>query len=324
MNKNSNCQKFVKALLWLLRPPNWFIYIACPCVFAVVGVQLAVGGGARAAEYAVYTLSAYCLAVWVVNFPSFIKSAKAAAKRPAERFKVINTVKSTRFGESYFNSAEFRAGVSVFTGLAVDILYTIFRAIAGISNKSVWFVSMAVYYLVLAALRGNICVCLKQRQANESRKQRLWHTQREWYCYRRTGALLLVLNIPMGGMIVLMVTTNSGYQYAGYIIYLSALYTFYMVARSIVNLFKFRKIGSPALSAAKTVDFTSALMSLLGLQTALISRFSDDGEKFRVVMNSITGGFVFAGATALAVYMLIESARQRNAAADENGERADG
>ena len=45
----------------------------------------------------------------------------------------------------------------------------------------------------------------------------------------------------VGGMIVLMVRTNSGFTYPGYIIYLSALYTFYTMITVVVNVVKFRK-----------------------------------------------------------------------------------
>ena len=82
----------------------------------------------------------------------------------------------------------------------------------------------------------------------------------------------------VGGMIVLMVRTNSGFTYPGYIIYLSALYTFYTMITAVVNVVKFRKLGSPILSAAKILNFISAMMSILGLQTAMISRFSENGD----------------------------------------------
>ena len=82
-----------------------------------------------------------------------------------------------------------------------------------------------------------------------------------------------MLNIPMAGMIVLMMQTDSGFAYLGYLIYLSAMYTFYMMILSIINLVKFRKMDSSIISAAKVLNFVSALMSVLGLQTAMISLF---------------------------------------------------
>ena len=90
-------------------------------------------------------------------------------------------------------------------------------------------------------------------------------------------------------------------------IYLSALYTFYTIILAIVNLVTFRKLGSPILSAAKVLSFVAALMSLLGLQTAMISQFSTEGEAFRRRMNAITGGAVWFSVILIAVYMLLRS-----------------
>lgn len=122
---------------------------------------------------------------------------------------------------------------------------------------------------------------------------------------------MFLLNIPMGGMILLMVKTNSGFSYPGYIIYLSALYTFYTMGMSINNLVKYRKLGSPILSAAKVLNFVSAMMSVLGLQTAMISAFSEGEEEFRRLMNTITGGFVYGAVAVTAVYMIVRESMQR-------------
>lgn len=121
--------------------------------------------------------------------------------------------------------------------------------------------------------------------------------------------MLFILNIPMGGMIILMVRTNSGFTYPGYLIYLSALYTFYIMTLSIVNLVKFRKMDSPILSAAKVLNFVSAMMSVLGLQTAMIARFSSEGEEFRIMMNAITGGAVFFIVMVTVAVMVVQSSR---------------
>lgn len=143
--------------------------------------------------------------------------------------------------------------------MAVNFFYVLFRVIAGIRYASVWFSSMAIYYLIL------------------------------------------------GGLIVLMVRTNSGFSYPGYIIYLSALYTFYTMVTSILNLVRFKKMGSPILLAAKVLNFISAMMSILGLQTAMISHFSENGENYRKMMNAITGGFVYGIVIFIAVIMLINN-----------------
>lgn len=128
-------------------------------------------------------------------------------------------------------------------------------------------------------------------------------------CYRTTARLLFLLNLPMTGMTVLMARTNSGFSYPGSILYLSALYTFYAVAVSIVDLVKFRRLGNPILFAAKVLNLISAMMSVLGLQTAMISRFSENGECYRQIMNAITGGVVYGMVLILAAVMLRRSSQ---------------
>ena len=49
------------------------------------------------------------------------------------------------------------------------------------------------------------------------------------------------------------------------------------------------------------------MMSILGLQTAMIARFSAHGEGYRRMMNDITGGFVYGIVVLIAVYMLFHS-----------------
>ena len=39
----------------------------------------------------------------------------------------------------------------------------------------------------------------------------------------------------------------------------------------------------------------------------MISRFSENGERFRMVMNTATGGFVYGAVIVIAVYMLLHS-----------------
>ena len=76
---------------------------------------------------------------------------------------------------------------------------------------------------------------------------------------------------------------------------------------SVINLVKFRKLGDPVLSAAKVLNFVSAMMSILGLQTAMIAHFSKNGDSYRKLMNTLTGGIVYFIVIVIAVYMLLHS-----------------
>ena len=222
--------------------------------------------------------------------------------------RLIRKWNQSAVGQQYRQDLSFRGSVSIYRGMIMNLFYVLFRTAAGIFYGSVWFISIAVYYLVLGGLRLYLIVCWRRRA----------HVP-QWRCYRRTAWLLFLLNIPMGGMIVLMVLTNSGFSYPGYVIYLSAICAFYMMITAVINLVKFRKLGSPVLSAAKVLNFVAAMMSILGLQTAMISSFSENGEDYRRLMNALTGGFVWGIVILTAIYMLHHSRDRKEEAVEPVG-----
>ena len=280
----------------LLHPSKWVLIFVPPLSFAALIFIFATQTTRSVSAYMIYCMSAYSLTIWLAALPRLIKEMKTAIM--TSRF--MRKVSSSKITGRYLNDLAFRGNVSIYQGMAVNAFYVVFRIVAGIRYASVWFISMAVYYLVLGCLRAYLIVCYRRRDP-----------ELEHRCYHTTAWLLFLLNVPMGGMIVLMVRTNSGFSYPGYIIYLSALYTFYTMVTSIQNLVKFRKLGSPILSAAKVLNFIAAMMSILGLQTAMISRFSENGESYRKMMNAITGGFVYGIVILIAVIMLLCSRKTR-------------
>lgn len=280
----------------LLHPSKWVLIFVPPLSFAALIFIFATQTTRSASAYMIYYMSAYSLTIWLAALPRLIKEMKTAIM--TSRF--MRKVSSSKITGRYLNDLAFRGNVSIYQGMAVNAFYVVFRIVAGIRYASVWFISMAVYHLVIGGLWAYLVVCYRRRDPELERR-----------CYHTTAWLIFLLNIPMGGMIVLMVRTNSAFSYPGSIIYLSALYTFYTMVTSVLNLVKFRKLGSPILSAAKVLNFIAAMMSILGLQTAMISRFSENGESYRKMMNAITGGFVYGIVILIAVIMLLHSRKTR-------------
>lgn len=233
----------------LLHPPRAVLCLVPPLSFAALSVLFLWGDTRDAAAYVIYTLSAYSLVIWVLAAPKQFQRAAEAVRMSG----TMRRIKRSAFGGRYPSDLAFHGSVGICQGMAINFCYVMFRLAVGIRYASVWFLSMAVYYLVLGALRSYLIVCYRRRSP-----------ELEQRCYRITAWLLLLLNIPMGGMIVLMIRTDSRYFYPGSVIYLSALYTFYAFILAIVNVMRFRALGSPILSAAKVLNLVSALMSLLG------------------------------------------------------------
>lgn len=279
-----------KLLQKLLHPPGWVLIFVPLLSFAALAAVFIRQCPENILVYLIYSLSAYSLTIWLAALLGLTKRAKSAMMGS----KFMRKAAASPIMGRYFKDLAFRGSISIYQGIAVNLFYVAFRIMAAIRYASVWFLSMAVYYLVLGGLRAYLIVCYRRRTPELERR-----------CYHTTAWFLFLLNIPMGGMIVLMVRTDSGFSYPGYVIYLSALYTFYTMITSAINLIRFRRLGSPILSAAKVLHFVAAMMSILGLQTAMISRFSENGENYRRMMNAITGGFVYGIVILIAIYMLL-------------------
>ena len=285
----------------LLFPPGWVVLAATLLGYGGFFLLL-VPRLHPAAEYAVYTLSAYALTVDIAALPRLKAYIKKRIVQVCEHSRILGKIRKTTFGGAYLNNRDFRVNTGLSLGMAVNFLYTVFRAVTGILYASPWFISMAVYYFLLGILRAYLVRCYRRRPKNP--------LAYEYRCYQTMGKLLLLLNIPMSGMVCLVIFENSGFVYPGLVIYLSAFYTFYMAMVSVINLWKTRKMESPVLAAAKFLNMVSAAMSLMGLQTAMIARFGGDGTGFRVKMNSITGIGVCALALGVALYMTIDARRK--------------
>lgn len=249
-------------------------------------------------SYVSYALSAYALTVIAVKIPKLFKKGKSMA------YKNKYTVR-------YFTDTKLRARISLYTGLFINLCYAVFKLAAGIIYGSIWFASVACYYLALSIIR--FVLLRNERKLNRQDFQsRYIHELR---VYRLCGYMLLLLNVTITAMTIQMIYQNKGYEYPGFIIYASAAYTFYRFVISMVQIIKFRKIKSPVLSASKALNLCVAFMSIFALQTAMLTEFGDtekiaDVDKFCMEMNTITGTAVCFIVICISVFMIARSNKQ--------------
>ena len=78
-----------------------------------------------------------------------------------------------------------------------------------------------------------------------------------------------------------------------------------------MDLVRYRKLGSPILSTAKTVSLSAALVSMLTLEKAMLATFSSgNDEQFRLIMTGATGAGVTILILGMAIYMVIVANKQ--------------
>lgn len=256
----------------------------------------------RALKYLSYISSAYALTITITGFPHYIAFAKAA-KRRMMKSRPMKKFRHTAFGKRFFGDVRFRTELWLYGSLFINFLYIAIKLFSGIYYRSVWFISLAVYYIFLAVMRFILL--------HKSKNGTVITMETELKRYRLCGIMLLIMNQALAGIVIFIVYQNKGFDYPGTLIYAMAMYSFYSIITAVINLVKFRKHGSPLLSAAKVISFVAAMVSVLSLETAMLARFGTDNDfEFRHLMTGLTGGGVCIIVIAVAVFMLWKSARE--------------
>lgn len=206
----------------------------------------------------------------------------------------------------YRTDKVFRGRFALWRSAGVDVVYAVFRLITGFIYGSKWFVTLALYHLGLCVIRFTLI----RSYDRVSKDREKYDIKFEYRRYRLSAIFLLILTLPLSGMAAQTVIKNSSFNYPGLVIYASATYTFYIATMAIINVVRYKEVGSPVLSASKAITLATAAVSLFGLQTAMLSHFSENDVSFRVIMNAVTGGVVIVAVIALAVYMIITSTQK--------------
>lgn len=286
----------IKRILFL---PPLAIIIIVPIAAALVIFSLSNQGVFSVLEYFSYGLSAYALAVLILGLKRIISAVRGTVKSS----RVYKLLQSNKFTRLFLNDLNFKGKVSLYQGLAISTIYAIFKGITAVYFRSVWSGAVAAYYLFFGIVR----LILVRGTRKIENKNDIERTVAEYKSYLVCGILTFLINIGMVGMAILMIRDNKHAEYPGFVIYLSAAYTFYAFILAIMNLVKFRKAKSPILSASKALNFEAALMSMFSLQTAMIAQFGEDDAVFRQIANTLMGSAVCVTTFGIAVFMIIKS-----------------
>lgn len=279
------------------------ILISIPS-YALVIYVLASGMENSIISYLAYALSAYALVITITGTVGII----GWIRRGIDSHPLIKKLHGIPVFERFLYEVEFRTETTLYQGLAVNLIYAGIKLFSGIYYRSIWFITLAVYYILLAIMRLSLLMFVRGRGNPE--KDKVLELRR----YRLCGIILLFMDWALLGIIILVVHQNSGFEYPGMLIYVMALYTFYATITAVINVVKFRKYKKPVLSAAKVINLTAALVSMLSLETAMLTQFgAAEDPVFRQVMTASTGAGVSMIVLGMAVFMIINATKQLKA-----------
>ena len=90
-----------------------------------------------------------------------------------------------------------------------------------------------------------------------------------------------------------------------------ALYTFYPTIHAIVDIVKYRKLGSPVMTTAKIVSLSAALVSMLNLETAMFAQFGADMTlEHQRIFIILTGAGVSITVVTLSVILIVNANKE--------------
>lgn len=269
----------------LLFPPPLFIWMLWPVALGLLAYSALTLESTDVISIVSYVLSFYALMLIFLRVPNIIGFV--------QRFR-----KENKYLVRYTSDVRLRINLSLQMAFVFNVIYALFQLCLGFWHHSVWFYSMAVYYLLLAGMR---LMLVKYTRIHKPGQQK----EIEWRKYRLCGAFLLLITFALAIFIIYFVWKIRVFRHHEITTIAMAAYTFASLAMAIRNAVRYKSYGSPAYSAAKAIVLVSAIVSVLTLENAMLTAFGqDNSELFRQIMLGATGAAVICAVQGIAIYMI--------------------
>lgn len=282
-------KKIGKALLF---PHIAIMLILIPIATVLLVYSMVFLGSESVAAIASYVLAAYTLTVWCFKIPYLIQFFKT--------FKAEN-----KYARRWQEDARLRVNVSLYGTLIWNTAYGLLQLGLGFWHHTFWYYSLAGYYICLAVMRFYLVRHTRRHKPGEKMLEELRK-------YRACGVILLVMNLALSLIIFFMIYWSRTFIHHEITTITMAAYTFTALALAIINTVKYKKYNSPVYSAAKVISLASACVSMLTLESTMLTTFGDEtmGLTERRIFLGASGGAVSAVIITMAIYMIVQGTKK--------------
>ena len=143
--------KVIKNIWSKLRKPKpiflALFYIAFATIIALTLTLVILKPNQTLFHYILYVLSAISLAYFIYTIVIFAPRFKQNITKFLRKFKFTSTL---------LDNYGYRTMMFSIVGFVLNVAYVVFIGVLAIMTKSAWYISIAVYYLILALMKGNI------------------------------------------------------------------------------------------------------------------------------------------------------------------------
>jgi len=239
-----------------------------------------------------YVLAFYTLMVWCFKIPYLIRFFKAVKNE-------------NKYVKIWQDDTRLRINVSLYGTLIWNTAYALLQLGMGFWHHTFWFYSLAGYYICLAVMRFFLVRHTSKHKPGEKMLDELIK-------YRACGIVFLVMNLALTLMIFFMVYWNRTFNHHEITTIAMAAYTFTSLTLAIINTVKYRKYNSPVYSASKAISLASAVVSVLTLESTMLTTFNDGTMDLttRRIMLGASGGVISVFIIAMAIYMIVQGTKK--------------
>lgn len=238
-----------------------------------------------------YVIAFYTLTVWCIRVPAIYRRA-------------VSIKNNDRYVRRWLDDAQLRMNVTLGGSAVWNSAYAVLQLSLGIYHSSVWFYALAAYYTTLAVMRSSLIHHTARHRPGEKRHDELVR-------YRVCGIIFLLTNIALSAMMFQMIVEGRTVLHHEITTIAMATYTFTALTMSIVNVIRYKRYNSPAMSASKAISLASACVSLLTLENTMLSTFGTDmTPTVRRLFLSLSGGAISCFIIVMAIYMIVQSSKR--------------
>jgi len=292
-------KKIGKKLLFL---PIWLMVLLVIFSAAALTLVFIKGMEQSIPAYIVYVLAFYTLSVVCVFCVLVL---------PKQYGIIRQKICDSPLGNRFLTDRVFRIHVSLRVSFVISMLYVGLNLLSWHMLKSYWFLVLAAYYMIMAVMRFLLVRYVRIQKIGTC-------ILSEWKRSRSCAYILLLINLSLSGAVLMILDQSKGYHYPGVMIYVMAMYTFYSTIHAVLDIVKYRSLGSPIMSTAKIVGLSGALVSMLNLETAMFAQFGAEmTPENQHIFIILTGAGVSITVVTLSVLLIIKANKEIRRTIDE-------
>ncbi len=298
--------KFDFSAFWkkVLNPPTWakvltFIVavISCTASILILFVDYAEDSILAILSYVLYAVAAVSLTYAVYLIIPIISHVKT---------NIVTWMENHKYTNRYLHDFGFKTIITTVISFTMSLVNSAINGYLGIVNKSIWYGALSAFYIALAFIRGGVLFYHSSRLIKKDSSNDDYAKAK---VYLGSGIATLILNVALSAEIAQMIFSNAHFEYVGWTIFYSAAYAFYKITMSVISFIKAHKQTDLTVRAIRNINLVDALVSILALQTALLTVFSDETVDISL-FNTLTGIVVSLSAITIGIYMIVYASKK--------------